>query len=428
MRFKSFTFRVAEMAMSIGAVLVFFLLFIGIMSLSFPKGTGLRDLLVFDETQEQSGRGRMDLELAEGQEATIGLVARLTEVSRRVKDKRASSISWQDARSGIVLESGHAVQTFSRSGATIAFDENASLDVAENSLVIIRAMSQSRDRSEKRASLVILDGELHGSLAEGRGETLELEIVTASSVSKIRSADGREADFKILAHDDNSSSIAIFAGRAEVTAGGKTVIVDAPQVLGVDAAGNFRQMVRIPSAPALTSPQMRAEFTYSLVPPEVRLEWEDVAAADGYQVQIARDSEFGDLVLDTTVQAAALVHGNLVSGRYFWRVHARSESIAGLAAPARMFDVLHDSEPPRLEVTMPNSILNTFSFLLKGVTEPGAQVFVGDQLIPISRTGEFEYDLSLEPGPNVLVVEAFDPAGNVAYVSQLVHAKHQVKP
>jgi hypothetical protein len=59
---------------------------------------------------------------------------------------------------------------------------------------------------------------------------------------------------------------------------------------------------------------------------------------------------------------------------------------------------------------------------LTGRTEPGARVSVGGHGIPVTAAGSFQHSLRLGPGSTVIVVEAMDQAGNVAYRSELVNA------
>jgi hypothetical protein len=41
----------------------------------------------------------------------------------------------------------------------------------------------------------------------------------------------------------------------------------------------------------------------------------------------------------------------------------------------------------------------------------------------VGRHGEFQIELELQAGANVIVVEAVDPAGHTAYWSRIVHLK-----
>ena len=61
---------------------------------------------------------------------------------------------------------------------------------------------------------------------------------------------------------------------------------------------------------------------------------------------------------------------------------------------------------------------------MRGVTEPGARLFVDGRSSVAAADGSFEVAVELQRGVNVVVVEAVDVAGNVSYRSELVNAKY----
>ena len=60
---------------------------------------------------------------------------------------------------------------------------------------------------------------------------------------------------------------------------------------------------------------------------------------------------------------------------------------------------------------------------MRGSTEPETRVFVSGVPAKINERGEFAHNLELEHGPNVIVVEAVDKVGNVAYLSQIINVE-----
>ena len=72
---------------------------------------------------------------------------------------------------------------------------------------------------------------------------------------------------------------------------------------------------------------------------------------------------------------------------------------------------------------LPDEPVDGSSTIISGLTEPGSEVYVGNERIEIGTEGEFEHALRLDRGINVVVVEAVDNAGNIAYESRLVSAK-----
>lgn len=138
---------------------------------------------------------------------------------------------------------------------------------------------------------------------------------------------------------------------------------------------------------------------------------------------LARDSDFRTIVTDDIFEKNSFRHGNLVKGTYYWRVSARYDSIEGNFSKTRRFDVIQDKAPPMLEVQFPPETVYGGQFNLEGKTEPGVQVFIGGVRVETGRTGKFTYPLILQPGINVIVVEAFDMVNNAAYRSKRVVSK-----
>ena len=89
--------------------------------------------------------------------------------------------------------------------------------------------------------------------------------------------------------------------------------------------------------------------------------------------------------------------------------------------------MVQDGAPPRLEVTFPSWPVRGSEFALKGSTDPGVQVFVNDTEIKTAKNSWFRHTLNLEPGMNLVVVEAVDAAGNQTYRSQIVNSKQKEK-
>ena len=61
---------------------------------------------------------------------------------------------------------------------------------------------------------------------------------------------------------------------------------------------------------------------------------------------------------------------------------------------------------------------------MRGRTEPGARILVADEDVPVTEGGEFVYWVSLNRGLNVVVIEAWDEAGNTSYSSKTLNAKY----
>ncbi|MCP3978222.1 MAG: hypothetical protein GY716_02665 [bacterium] len=404
-------------------VLLCFSLLTGLLVLSFPQGTSIANVMTFGSRPEvRAGRTLIDTGL-EAEEEDDAFTAFISEVFHQVKEKRSGAIVWGDAKAGIRLKDRHAVQSFSNSGATISFDDQNDLTLGEKSLIIIRGLKRDRDSRRRAATLVVLEGELDGRLEGRAGRAMRVEIATAKSTLRI---DGRRqtADFKVAIGEDHSSTYSIYEGTAKVVTGSKTIVLEPNQTVTVDPEGKAGGVRELPGIPQPMLPADEMLFSYRAAPPTVRFDWMARKDVDGYRFALARDPGFLDLIYKDTLAQPGFAHGNLRSGVYYWKISGVSQAAEGPHSDVRRIEIIHDSVPPALDVEFPTGVIEMQNFLLRGSAEPGSRVFVGDQPVSIEESGAFELALQLERGLNVIVVEAVDSAGNIAYESQLISAKY----
>ena len=175
----------------VGACFAFFL---GIVRLSFPEGTGLRGVMRPAEGLAAAAEGP-SLE-AVGIGRRRAEAARLTRVVRKVKDKPADDVAWHDARAGMPLSMRHSVQTLAQSSATIRFDDETSLVLGENSLIVLRNFDGEEDGSDRRATLVVFGGELRATVGGG-GAATRLAVETPQGVARLASSSPERAATEI---------------------------------------------------------------------------------------------------------------------------------------------------------------------------------------------------------------------------------------
>ena len=95
-----------------------------------------------------------------------------------------------------------------------------------------------------------------------------------------------------------------------------------------------------------------------------------------------------------------------------------------MSAENSQLDMVQDVVPPALAVRFPAKTVRKRRHVLTGSTDPGAKVFVMGKEIDTDADGGFRHNMKLQRGINIIVVEAFDAAGNVAYESRLINRKY----
>jgi hypothetical protein len=431
---KSFVARSTELVVAVSLVLLFFLVLLSLFNLFFPMGTGLvasvgggdREGGIFGNASRlfSMAKGKMDYNLAQPD----SWAARLEKIERNVRSKRSDSIVWWKAKQGMDLFDRDAVQTMNNSSAIIRFDEDNYIKMADNSLVVIKKYEEDLLFREKRSFMVVVDGELEGTIDSSGEKSVRLEIATPAALTTIRSGQGEfeTANFKISVEDDKSSVVTVYSGSAQVESQGEKVLVQENQAARIELNSAPSKPVELPSAPKLFFPENEGEYQYQSLPPKVHFNWKNEQKATGYHLVIARDPELADILIDEkNLVENHFVHGNLKKGDYYWRVSALASGGEGRFSEIRKLSLIQDRIAPHLEVEMPPDTISSGSFRMAGNVEPEATLLVNNNRVTTLPSGEFSYDLELENGMNMIVVEAMDPAGNVSFRSKFVNCKKQ---
>jgi hypothetical protein len=424
--------RVFEAVLVLALVLLFFLIILVSLNAVFPTGQNLLDLVrpggedssssdhsISRDLRLSTGAGELGL----GESTDISAVLSYSE--NLVKSKRANQIAWQGAPKGMVFYNSDAIQTFDRSSATLNIKKGNVLQLDENSLVVFREMEQDVFTRENRTVIVLMSGKLNGEVKKTDQENYNLEIIVPGAVAQApsRSNIDQPAKFQMTVQPDNSSVLTVFEGKADLIVEGKTIEVGTDQIVKIQPGKAPVFLLPPPGPPALSSPASDVIFTFRDVPPRVSFAWNARGNIQRYHFVLATDPEFEKIFHEARVDDNRFAHGNLKAGDYFWRVSSENKDGEGSFSRARHFQLIQDLDPPALEVDYTDTGEEGDKFVLSGRTDPDASIFVGGMSVKINERGEFEHNLFLKRGFNVIVVEAVDKVGNVAYFSKTINVE-----
>lgn len=414
-RIRQFIHRSTEIILVLLLVLLFFAIFTTLLFRFFPSGVSLTQILQQGEVADPKGERRV-LGI-DG--ATEPAAAKLSETSNEVKSRHASSIAWGKARTGMSLFDRDAVQTLEKSTARIRFDSRNYVTLGSNTLVIIKKMEKSRLSQEKRAAWVIADGVLSGRL-----DTAKLEITTPTAVARLNTTQGRGGgtDFRLSINPDQSSSVAVYRGGAEVSAQGQTVRIGENRGVTV-RQGEAPRVVNLLPPPSRMMPANGEVIAYRDQPAPIRFSWEPPTGATSFHLQLSSDKAFRNIFFERQVNESRFTHGNLKKGVYYWRVSSISDGLEGKQGKTMQLEVSQRLSPPPLKVIFPAGAVKADRFILRGTTSRGITVFVGGKQVETDGQGAFSCEVVIRPGMNLVTVEAFDAAGNAAYKSQYVQGR-----
>src|SRR5436189_2749563 len=339
----------------------------------------------------------------EAPSAPAGAVATLVEMERTVKAKRASDLSWEDAKRQMPLYENDSVRTFEKSAATISFGPDDLLDVDQNALVIIKP--RLKDAGGPEISLALLSSDFLDSLASKPAPERDKAIQAASAARQvtIRSMPGGarpgvKTRIAVRTLPDRSTSVAVLTGSAKiVNPRGGEVVLKEKMVTRVTETGLLAPRL-LPGNPEPIFPDDGATYGFARRAPRVELKWRPAERARSYRVVVSADRSFRSIFADERVDATAFPVRVQQPGTYYWRVRAQdADGFAGPYSAVRSVKADYDDTPPVLAILSPPEmfVAPAPSVELKGKTERDARVKVNGQKVTVGPDGTFTFPLTL---------------------------------
>jgi hypothetical protein len=389
-------------------------------------------LSMLHEALTTYGAGRFDRAVPLARRSRGVLAAILAHLERRsdigeghfisvhgnVQFRRGDAATWEEARGRVTLRPGDFVRTAGNGSAEIMFGDGTLYTVRPNSSIIV---SGPRNGDGQQQAIKMDYGWVNLSTASRptRVETPQADAHVAEESEAFVSIDP----------DGGRGRFGAVRGSLEVsTRGGERRRVAASEQV-VQAGGRLSAPQRLMPAPDLVAPAESQEIDPRQAQVVV-LEWQPVTAADGYELQVARDRLFVDRVIEDRGRARTRATlGIRGEGSFHWRVAAEGrDGERGLWSPVRTFRVAglgsHDGEadrePPSLDlvaITRYGSI-----FIVEGRTEPGTIVEVNGEPVSVHASGAFTKTIQIVgDGWDFIVVRAHDAWGNTSERRQRVY-------
>lgn len=416
--------RLLEGLAAVSLTLVFFAGFLGVLSQVFPAGQDLRLLLREEATSIATASAAAGGRLTE---TPLGRVLAWMQAMRpSVKKRLAGGIAWIPAEPGADFRAGDGIQTGPDGTAWIAYGANR-IRLERNSLVILGVPT---DRSAERVfwnppsdGVVVLQGDIAARVEASSSSAFRIGL--PAGLAEVGGGDGVHSEVAVTVEPDRSARVASLTGSVRLTRGGESIAVSPGRYVKVSSEGEWSQPLPIPSTPVAESPPDGARFEYLDLPPRIRFAWQPVEGKGHWRLQVGRDEAMRDLVVDEKVRGEFLEWGRLEPGRYHWRVARVVDGVASLPSPSRLLTVDGAGVRASLSVEpVPESVTGP-RLIVRGRSLPGANVFVKGEPAALADDGSFSAEVGLEPGANIVLVEAVMKGGRSVYSSHLVHSKPQ---
>ncbi len=414
----------SEFGLVVSSIAVFFVFLMVLIRVYFPQGTSLGENQTWSTALLPTG-GDVELEFGSNSSLAAQIFAgEILTIQRRVQRRGANSLAWSEANVGDTFTQNDAVQTFAKSTALLKVNEQSRITIGQNSLIVFDKRAADPFVSQQGSVLVMIDGELSGTLTSDDNDPFQLGIrLPSSDLTLVRRAQDDDVKFLVTVNDDQSTTVNLHGGSAEIVGrDGKRVRIIENQSVTIDVTGTQLMVRKLPSAPRSTGPVNQRTVTYRNVPETIDFTWDAVASADRYHIVIARDAGFADRVVDDDVIGTSFRHGALGPGTYYWHVRSRVAWSQSQMSTVRRLQVIQDTVPPSLELESPPATVVAGPWRLHGKTDASAHLYVDDSPVP-HDDGRIDYLMDLKPGANIIVVKAMDEVGNLNYASISVNAK-----
>ncbi len=404
----------------LAGLIVFLALMAGLAVTMFPQGQRLGDLDAGDRDRRAvTGRSNHQVSFSGSQGPGDDGVARLTRVVRDVGHRGGSDVAWSTASESMSLANRDAVQTQDRSKAFISFVDGGHLRLDEKSLVVIRGATTDPFAGLSRPAVVMVRGQLSGEFDTAGPAGLDVE--TPVGLVSLSGTHGDALKFALDVDDAEATRVSVLGGEGEIVLNGERTAIGAYEALTIDADGRVSRH-RVPGAPQPIAPASRASVTFGGVAPPVDFRWGG-DGADSYRLRIALDANFENVLVDRRTGEARYRTAALRPGQYWWEVSGIVAGHVGPPSEARALTLVRDDTPPPLALDPVPGRVSAEAVTLSGLAAPGARIFVRGEPVTARPDGRFEHVVTLDPGTNIVVVEAVDRRGNVAFASATVTSK-----
>ena len=415
----------SETALVVACVVLVFGFLAVLIRAYFPQGTSL--IVDPDASVLTSVPPSGDVELginAETAPVEQLFAGKILRIQRRVQHRSANALTWNDASVGDMVARNDAVQTFARSTAVMKVNNKSRLTIGENSLIVFDQQALDPLQTERKSTLVMIEGELSGKLSSANKSRFQFNVnLPNSEVTLQPGTAGKDVEFLITVNDDQSTTLNVHEGTAQVTGrDGIQKTIGEQQSVTIDSDGSKLWVIDLSPAPKATGPVHNMAVTYRNVPAQIQFTWDAIADADRYHIVIARDRAFSDRVVDDDVIGTRFTHGALGAGSYYWYVRSRVGWSQSDRSAVRRLHMTQDLVAPTLKLDPPPDTIQAGPWRLHGRTDADATVFIDDRPIE-HHSGRIDHTIELRPGANIIVVMAVDEVGNLSYAPLLVNAK-----
>ena len=338
--------------------------------------------------------------------------ARFIEISGQVRVKKANGTDFITADEKMPLGAGDTVQTLANSVARVQFVDGSSYTIKPDTTLIIKDNELMDDKSTKVQVKVRVGTINLATNEQGPGSS----NVVQTDVAEARMGENSEASVG-TGENGQQADIRVTRGDAQIrTQSGETYQARTNERLEIEQSGKLARRTSLVGMPVLKFPENQQTVRLDNAG-TVRFEWNPVAQANSYAVEVATSSTFDRETIvkgRDGLSSPLATFDKLPTGSYYWHVRADKKQEQGNYSDPFKFTIAGNMSGSRA-LTI-NGVRKTpmggGTYLVEGRCEAGARVKIGGKPARVEADGSFRAIVTLATGARSILIEAEDQDGN----------------
>jgi hypothetical protein len=339
--------------------------------------------------------------------------ARFVNLDGKVQVKKVNSVQWTSADYQLTLDKGDLIQTGADGVARIAFADGTTYTVQADTLVTVEENLVPQDRASS-VGVHISAGAVDLTTGSWQIPGSKAEVSFQDAVASLKQ--NSRADVRTNP-TTQANEITVAAGSAVVQRGSEQTQVGQWQRAEFTAAGPITK-TDVLAPPGLVQP---VNLQPIIVPDPkhapIHFEWQPVATAQAYELEISDTAMFTKLVADRKTDATNADITGIDAGDYFWTVKAiDAKNQTSEIAPPYKFTLVEQSKEQSMLLEVDGTEIHGKVVEIFGRTEPGSALIInGESVADMSTDGHFRYFTApLATGDHVFVITGQNRRGGTA--------------
>jgi hypothetical protein len=343
--------------------------------------------------------------------------ARFMSFEGDVRVIRSSTRQVVIANTDVQLYPGDTVQTQADGRARISMADGSTVVVRPNSTIIIRDNASAEDGKRSNVHVVVDSGQM---LVRTPQQSEDNKNVIETPKTQNQISGQTAASFGV--NPEGTEEIRVNSGAVEsANRAGERVSLQGGEYVSVNQSGTVSKPQRLLDVPQPLQPHdLEKIFVGGTGSASVALRWQKPQSGvpSYYRVEVATSPFFvpaGRVIERDQLVVTQFNASDLRPGAYFWRIRATASSgqTSDWSEPLKFLVSTQTANGGSVTVTnLTSAYLGGNVYIIRGTASPGASVRVADREATAVGDGNFQLQISAQPGMREVTIEVSDVQGN----------------